>query len=202
MGIMQDLFQRNRYYVENPYKNFFEIQARDLNKNLVSFSGYKNKVLLIYNFCPIADKNFIKAEFDKLNQLKAKHINFEILAFPSCPGQQLSDEEMKKHILANEDINGSKNIKIFNRIYLNSSEMADAYKFCLRNSTLFDLKKGTAETAPDFTKFLIRKNGKVFEYYTYDMPLIEIDDNIHNLLNEKNSNFEVRTDYIKYNKYY
>ena len=34
MGVMHDLF-RSGNYVDNPYKSFFEIKARDLNKNIV-----------------------------------------------------------------------------------------------------------------------------------------------------------------------
>jgi glutathione peroxidase-family protein len=205
MGIMLDLFQRNRYYVENPYNNFFELKAKDMDKNLVSFEDYKNKVLLIVNFCPlVSDINLLKTEFNKLNDLKSSFKNnFEILAFPSCSGKQLSDKEMKEAVhksLTNED---DKTIKIFNRIYLNSNdELSDVYKFCLRNSSLFDVKKGTAESVKDLSKFLIRKNGKVFEYYTNDIPISEIEDNIRNLLNDKKNNIEIRTDFINYNKYY
>jgi glutathione peroxidase-family protein len=198
MGIMMDLFQRNRLYVDNPYNNFFELKAKDLQGEIVPFSKYANKVTLVYNFCPLTDANFLKSEFEKLDSLKSAHKKLEILAFPSCPGKQISDNEMSNLIKANQNISG---IKVFNRIYLDSSELSDVYKYCLRNSSLFDLKKGTAQGVPDFSKFLIRKNGKVYEYYTHDMPFDEIDDNIRNLESEKDSHVGIRTDYIRYNKY-
>jgi glutathione peroxidase-family protein len=208
MGIMLDLFQRNRYYVETPYNNFFELKAKDINKNIVPFSTYNHKVILVFNFCPAADNMSLKSQFEKLNELKTSINNprFEVFAFPSCQtidsNINLSDNESRELILKKNDIIDINNLRMFNRVYLNSSEMADVYKFCLKNSSLFDKTKGTAEGVRDYTKFLISKNGKVYEHYTRDIPNDELEDNIRNLLNERESNIDLRTDYINYNKYY
>ena len=192
---MLDLFH-NRNYVENPYNNFFEIRARDIDKNIINFSEYKNKVCLVVNYCPKTDN------LQNMIELKNKFSkdSFEILAFPSCENEKiyLSNKEMKDEILKN-DTDG---IKVFNRVYLNGDEIAEVYKYCLRNSNFFDIRKGTAQRInKKFEKFLIKKNGKLYGYFHRDILIDEIEENIKNLLSDKNENISIRKDYINYNKY-
>ena len=79
---MQDLFRKGNY-VDNPYNNFFEIRARDIDKNYVHMNQFNKKIILVVNISPV-DKN-LKLEYDKLLQLKDsfQNENLEILAFPS-----------------------------------------------------------------------------------------------------------------------
>ena len=78
---MHDIFKKGNY-VDNPYKSFFDIKARDLNKNMIHMNQFYKNILLIVNISPV-DKN-LKDEYEKLIQLKEsyKDENFEI--FDSC----------------------------------------------------------------------------------------------------------------------
>jgi len=113
MGVMLDLFRKGTY-ADNPYNNFFEIKARNLDKKTINMSDYEKKVVLLVNVSPF-DQNS-KEEFKKLNELKLKYKNepFEILAFPSSQIDKkvLTDDEMKLKMKEVGDINFS----VFNRV--------------------------------------------------------------------------------------
>lgn len=134
-------------YVDNPYRNFYEIKAYDLNRNLFTMKNYLNKVLIIVNVSPF-DPDAQK-EFEKLEELKKKfNDNVEILLFPCLEFDKKEIEnkelinELKKYSLMN-------NFKLFNRVNVSKYECAEIFKFCLRNSMLFELTRGKAKPLPN-----------------------------------------------------
>lgn len=211
MGMMMDLFKKGNY-VDNPYSSFYEISARDMEKNIINMKDYHRKVLLVVNVSPF-DKNS-KTEFEKLKDLKeALGDNFEVLAFPSGELEKvyISDREMKQEINSREFIDKNK-IKIFNRIFLNGNEICEVFKFCLRNSSFFRLREGTSiPMNKNFVKFLIDKNGKVYSQYLPDTENVEnllLEDAKKLLLDREESSksdykkeIKIRSDFISYDKF-
>ena len=205
MGVMHDLF-RSGNYVDNPYKSFFEIKARDLNKNLVQMNQYYKNILLVVNISP-TDNN-LKEEYDKLTTLKEcfKNDNFEILAFPSAQldNVEISDREMKEQLMSIEYVKDNMNsVRLFNRVYLNGEEISEVYKFLLRNSSLFMYREGKSQLLKENnSKFLLSKDGQVYSYYGRDTDMEEIKKNIRYLLAQNVDIKPVRNDLINFNKFY
>ena len=193
MGNTLVLFKKGNY-VDNPYNNFFEINARDINKNITSMKEYNKKVILVVNVSPF-DKDS-KSEFEKLNKLKESlGDGFEILAFPSGEIDRInvSDNEMKEAILAKKFIDTNK-IKVYNRVYFNGSETCEVLKYCLRNSNFFRMREGTSKfLEKNFVKFLIDKKGKVYSQYLPDLDIEEIIVDARKLLMEENQVLNMAT---------
>lgn len=205
MGVMHDLFRKGNY-VDNPYRSFFEIKARDINKNFVQMNQYYKNIVLVVNISPM-DKN-LEEEYDKLIQLKEafKNENFEILAFPSTQIDNvgLSDKEMKEQLMSKHYVKENMNrIRLFNRIYLNGEEIAEVYKYLYRNSSLFMYREGKSMVLDqNNTKFLVSKDGQVYSYFPNNTDLEEIKKNIQYLLAQKVDSSPIRNDFINFNKFY
>lgn len=205
MGVMMDLFKKGNY-VENPYQNFFEIKAKDIDKNVIRLDKYYTNTLLVANISP-CDKNFIQ-EYEKLIQLKNSFKNepFEILAFPSCQidNLELSDLEIKDKLLSEDIVQKNLDkIRLFNRVYVNGEEIPEVLKFCYRNSSLFMFREGKANYLDkNFSKFLIARNGSVYNYFPAEVDNDEIEKNIKYLIVQKLEKTKVRDDFINYNKFY
>jgi|LauGreDrversion4_2_1035121.scaffolds.fasta_scaffold514784_2 glutathione peroxidase-family protein len=118
MGHMLDLIRKGDY-VDNPYKSFYEIRARNLNLDYTYMNSYLSNVLLVVNVSPY-DKDF-QREIEELNEIKDKFKKeqFNILAFPSSQLDKLavSDKEMKEKLEEN-NIARYSNINFFNRVRL------------------------------------------------------------------------------------
>ena len=69
MGVMHDIFKKGNY-VDNPYKSFFEIKAKDLNKNMIHMNQFYKNIVLVVNISPI-DKN-LKEEYENLETERSK----------------------------------------------------------------------------------------------------------------------------------
>ena len=204
MGMMLDLYKKGNY-VDNPYNNFYEINARDLNKNPISMDKFKSKVLLIVNFNPF-DKN-LKQTYEKLIEMKENlGQDFEILAFPSSELDKInaSDREIKDQILSKEFVDQEK-INVFNRVYLNGDEIAEVYKYCQKNSGFFRVREGTSKPIEkNFVKFLIDKNGKVYSQYDKNNDEEEnvlLDDAKKLLEKTGEKNIVIRKDFTRYDKF-
>ncbi len=200
-----DIFKKGNF-VETPYQNFYEIRAKDFDRNLIKMDKFYKNTLLVVNISPY-DKNFDE-ELKKLIDLKNLFLNenFEILAFPSAQidNVELSDKEMLNALMSNEIIrNNLEKIKLFNRVYVNGEETCEVLKFCYRNSPMFMFREGKSKIIDkNFTKFLISRSGNVYSYYTPDINNEEIEKNIKYLIAQKLDKIKIREDFINFNKFY
>jgi len=205
MGVMHDIFKKGNY-VDNPYKSFFEIKAKDLNKNMIHMNQFYKNIVLVVNISPV-DKN-LKEEYDKLIQLKEsfKDEKFEILAFPSAQldNVELSDREMKEQLMSIDYVKENSNkIKLFNRVYLNGEEISEVFKYLYRNSSLFMYREGKSVLLNENnSKFLVSRDGQVYSYFGSHTDIDEIKKNINYLLAQKVDNQPIRNDFINFNKFY
>lgn len=205
MGIMMDLYKKGNF-VETPYNNFYEIKARDINKNIVPMKIFNSKILLVAHVSPF-DENFEK-EYERLLKIKNLFLtdNFEILVFPSADLDKVvvSDREMKERLLNIDIVKDNLNkVKIFNRIYLNGPETAEVFKYCYRNSPLFMYREGRAKYLDKkFSKFLISNSGKVYTYYPGNTKEDDIEKNVEYLLSQNPKEIKIREDFINFNKFY
>jgi glutathione peroxidase-family protein len=205
MGVMMDLFKKGNY-VENPYQNLFEIKAKDIDRNLIRLDKFYTNTLLVAHISP-CDKNF-NHEYEKLIQLKNSFKNqpFEILAFPSCQidNVEISDLEIKDKLLSEEIVNKNLDkIRLFNRVYVNGEEIPEVLKYCYRNSPLFMFREGKAKPLDkNFSKFLIARNGTVYNYFAPEVDNDEIEKNIKYVIAQKLEKTKVRDDFINFNKFY
>lgn len=205
MGVMLDIFKKGNY-VETPYNNFFEIKARDYEKNTIKMDKFYKNIVLVVNISPY-DKNFDN-ELQKLLKLKEAFINdnLEILAFPSSQLEEIevSDKDLKNILLSKEIIkNNLDKIKLFNRVYVNGEETSEVFKYCYRNSSMFQFREGKSILLDkNFTKFLISKTGMIHSFYTPDVDYEEIHKNIKYLMAQRLEKIKIRDDFIDFNKFY
>jgi glutathione peroxidase len=205
MGVMMDLFKKGNY-VDTPYHNFFEIRARDINKNHIQMRKFLKNIILVVNVSPLDPK--FEEEYEKLIKLKndLKGENFEILAFPSTQIDkvELSDREMKEKLMSIDTVRNNLNsVRLFNRVYLNGEEISDVFKYCYRNSSLFMYREGKSRLMNEnFSKFLISKDGKVYNYFPKDTDIDEIEKNVKFLSVQREQIDSIRDNFINFNKNY
>jgi glutathione peroxidase len=201
MGTLQDLYKKGNY-VDNPYKNFYEISAKDINKKIVQMDEFYKKIILVVNFSPF-DNDF-KEEFDKLINLKNNFGDkLEILAFPSTQidNLELSEREITEKI--NSMSLSMDKIRIFNKVYLNGDETSDVYKFCYRHSPLFLIKQGKSKyLGENFTKFLIDLNGQVYTMHNKAEDYSEIERDVKFLFGQRVDKIDIRKKFVVYNKFF
>lgn len=158
--------------------SIYQIRVEDINNNVVSFSRYKGKVLLIVN---TATECFFTPQYEELQKLYEmyKDKEFEILDFPcnqfgkDAPG-------------SNEEINDFCTVKFqttfprFEKINVNGDDESILYTYLKRHQKGFFNKK----IKWNFTKFLVDKNGKVIKRYSPRVKPMDIVEDIEKLLRE------------------
>lgn len=139
------------------------ISMRDIYQNLINFSQYQGKVLLIVNTaCKwlLSGKNFRQLSI-LYNQYRDKGL--EVLAFPCNQffwREFKTPEQIIRYI---RRLNIS--FTIFEKINVNGKNACELFKFLRKNSQLKGTKIGL-----NYGKFLVDRNGKVFKYYK---PLVD-----------------------------
>ena len=158
-------------------KSIYDYKVDDSQKNPVSLSDYKGKILLIVN---VASRCGLTPQYKGLQELYSKYSNkdFEILAFPCNqfgaqePG---SNEEIKEFC----DINFNVSFKIFDKINVNGSSASPLFKH-LKNEAKGVL--GSEAIKWNFTKFLIDNNGSVIKRYSPQTTPDKIDKDLSKIL--------------------
>ena len=91
---------------------------------------------------------------------------FQIFAFPCNQflGQEAcSNDDIKTFVKDKYGVD----FPMFAKCEVNGPNSHDVFKFCRKNSPLFDNKSEKLQSIPwNFTKFLIDKNGKVAGFFT------------------------------------
>ncbi len=159
--------------------SLYQIRVEDINNNVVSFSRYKGKVLLIVN---TATECFFTPQYEELQKLyeKFKDRDFEILDFP-C--NQFGNDAPG----SNEEINDYCTVKFqttfprFEKINVNGDDESILYTYLKRHQKGFLNKK----IKWNFTKFLVDKDGKVIKRYSPRIKPMQIAEDIEKLLKER-----------------
>lgn len=138
--------------------NVYKYEVLNIDKEEVSLSDYKGKVLLIVN---VASKCGFTPQYEGLEKIyrKYKPQGFEVLAFPCNdfkkqePG---TNEEIKNFCSVNYDVT----FPLFDKISVKGENKAPLYKMLTDNPVT-----GKSEVRWNFEKFLIDKNGNVVKRF-------------------------------------
>eukprot|EP01024_Parvocaulis_polyphysoides_P028774 TRINITY_DN25980_c0_g1_i1.p1 TRINITY_DN25980_c0_g1~~TRINITY_DN25980_c0_g1_i1.p1 ORF type:complete len:194 (-),score=15.07 TRINITY_DN25980_c0_g1_i1:165-746(-) len=150
--------RQQRLCITRMSAGFYDLQAKDINGDVVKFDDFKGKVLLITN---VACKcGYTRGNYQELSKLhdKYKDQGFEVVAFPcnQFGGQEPGSNEQIKDFVENKfDVQ----FKMMDKIDVNGPNTSPVWKYI----------KGACETcAGDVrwnfaAKFLVDKNGNVVE---------------------------------------
>ncbi|CAI9094642.1 OLC1v1030417C1 [Oldenlandia corymbosa var. corymbosa] len=155
-------------------KSIYDYTVKDIDKNDISLSSFKGKVLLIVNVaskCGLTSSNY--TELSHIYE-KYKGQGFEILAFPcnQFGGQEPgSNSDIKQFACTRFKAE----FPIFDKVDVNGPNTAPVYQFLKSNAGGFlgDLIKW------NFEKFLVDKNGKVVERYPPTTSPFQIEVSFH-----------------------
>ncbi|KAJ4712109.1 Glutathione peroxidase [Melia azedarach] len=161
-------------------QSIYDLTVKDAKGNDVSLSSYKGKVLLIVNVA--SECVFTGPNYTELNQLYAKYKDqgLEILAFPcnQFGGQEPGSNE---HILEVACTRFKAEFPIFGKIDVNGENTSPVYKILKAgNWTMFE-----DNIQWNFGKFLVDRNGKVYDRYYPSTSPLSIEHDIKKLLGIK-----------------
>lgn len=203
MGIMYDLMKRGTY-VDNPYRNIYEISTKDRNNNIISLGKFKNNVLLIVNVNSTTTPQSEGEQIEILNSIKSDFKDqVEILVFPT---NSIDNSELTSHeIQANIDKLGlDKKIQVLRKASIYGEDTCEVYKYLLRNSRMFGIREGKAKKIKkNFSKFIVNKNGEVSRFIDEEAGSDEnITSILEKLLSEKSDKkLYIRNDFINLGKF-
>jgi glutathione peroxidase len=156
--------------------SIYDIEAKDIDGNIVKLDKYKGKVMLIVN---VASKCGFTGQYKGLQELYDKYESkgLRILGFP-C-NQFLSqepgtEEEIKSFCTLNYGVK----FDMFSKIDVNGENTHPLYVYLKKNSGGFL----TDTIKWNFTKFLVDKDGKVIHRYAPSTTPAEIEKDIEKLL--------------------
>lgn len=157
--------------------SIYDFKMKDIDGNMVDFSKYKGKVLLIVN---VASQCGFTKQYSGLQELYLyyKSKGLEILAFPcnQFRGQEPgTNEEIKAFCTNKFDVS----FPLFDKIEVNGENEAPLYKFLKANQEVKDDIKW------NFTKFLVGRDGKIIARYEPQVTPEQLDDTINKLVFSK-----------------
>ncbi|GLJ09915.1 hypothetical protein SUGI_0118150 [Cryptomeria japonica] len=154
-----------------------DFNVKDIKGNDVSLTTYKGKVLLIVNVashCGLTTSNY-----QEMNELyiKFKDQGFEIVGFP-CNQFAAQEPGTNEEIAAIACTRFKANFPIFDKVDMNGDNAAPVYKFLKScRGGIFD-----ENIRWNFSKFLIDKDGNVFDRYAPITSPLNIEKDIKKLL--------------------
>lgn len=166
--------------------SFWDLEANDIQGNLVKFSDLKGKKLFILvnvaSACGLTNSNYrqLKKFHDKYNE----H-GLHIMGFPcnQFKGQESGCEADIEDVVRNKF---KIKFQMFSKIEVNGQECHPVYKFLRRNSELWDEKTGKAQEIPwNFAKFLVNADGNVIQFYSSEIKPNTFKDEIERILEYK-----------------
>lgn len=137
----------------------YNFEVLDANKETISLSEYKGKVLLIVNTASYC--GFTK-QFEGLQELYEKYQSegLEILGFP-CNQFNEQDPDSIDEIVKNCQLNYGVTFKMFDKVEVNGDNAHPLFTF-LKSQQKGLLKE---DIKWNFTKFLVDKEGQVVDRY-------------------------------------
>lgn len=133
---------------------FYEMKMESITGEMVSFSEYRDQVLLIVN---LASQWGLTNHYAGLRKLHEENDGFQVLGFPCNqfgaqePG---SNEEILEFAKSKYDVN----FPMFARIEVNGDGACGLYTWLKSEKAN---PEGVEDIAWNFTKFLVGKNGEV-----------------------------------------
>lgn len=140
--------------------SLYDFSMPDLQGATISFSGFKNKVLLIVN---TASKCGFTPQYEGLEKLYEKYRTqgFEILGFPCNQfGQQ--EKGSNDEIASFCQLNYGVTFPMFSKIEVNGDGAAPLYKHLKKQAPGI---MGSKAIKWNFTKFLVGRDGRVVRRY-------------------------------------
>jgi len=171
----------SRSEVKSMNKSVYDFHANTIDGKDKSLSDYKGKVLLIVN---VASKCGYTPQYKGLEEIYQKYHSkgLEILGFPCNqfgsqePG---SAEEIKSFCSLNYGVT----FPLFEKIDVNGNNAHPLYKYLTVTKPGI---LGTKAIKWNFTKFLIDRNGNIFDRYASNTTPDDITKYIEKLLNDGN----------------
>lgn len=158
--------------------NFYHLEAKKMNGQMVRMDEYQGKVVLIVN---TASKCGLTPQFKELEALYQdyKPQGFEVLGFP-CNQFAKQDSGSNEEIHEFCQLNYGVSFNMFEKIDVNGKDAHPLYKY------LKDEAKGllSKDIKWNFTKFLIDRNGNVIKRYAPTVSPLKIKTDIEKLLNK------------------
>ena len=156
--------------------NFYHLEAKKMNGQMVRMDEYQGKVVLIVN---TASKCGLTPQFTELEELnkKYKEKGLEILGFP-CNQFAKQDSGSNEEIHSFCQLNYGVSFNMFEKIEVNGKNAHPLYRF------LKDQQGGImgSDIKWNFTKFLIDRDGNVVKRYAPIVKPSKIESDIKDLL--------------------
>ena len=154
--------------------SIYDFSAENIKGEMVDFSNFKNKTLLIVN---TASKCGFTPQYKGLEELYEKYKNkgFLVLGFP-CNQFGNQESGSRGQIEQFCQLNYNVSFPLFNKIKVNGKDTHPLYKYIKKQAPGF---LGTEKIKWNFTKFLVNKDGKVLKRFASAVtpekiaPLIE-----------------------------
>lgn len=158
--------------------NFYELEAKKMNGQMIKMEQYKGNVVLVVN---TASKCGLTPQFKELEELYQTYHSkgLEILGFP-CNQFAKQDSGSNEEIHEFCQLNYGVSFNMFEKIDVNGKDAHPLYKY------LKDEAKGllSKDIKWNFTKFLIDRNGNVIKRYAPTVSPLKIKTDIEKLLNK------------------
>lgn len=144
-------------------KRFYELQAKTIEGEVIDFSEFKGKVLLISNIALNCATTIQLYDFEKLNQ-KYKGKNFEILGIPSKDFSPISKDgqDEKQHIKKVCFKDYGVTFKVFEPMTTTGESICGLASHLIKSGD----EKINGPVTFNFEKFLIGKDGKIRKRYS------------------------------------
>lgn len=157
---------------------FYDYTVKNDKNTDLALSQYKGKVVLVVN---VASKCGFTPQYAGLEDLykKFKDKNFVILGFP-CNQFGAQEPGSNEEIQSFCQLNYGVSFPVMAKVDVNGSNASPIYKFLKEKAPGI---LGTEAIKWNFTKFLVDKEGKVFNRYAPNTEPKDIEKDIAGLLN-------------------
>ena len=156
--------------------NFYELEAKKMNGQMIKMEQYKGNVVLVVN---TASKCGLTPQFKELEELYQTYHSkgLEILGFP-CNKFAKQDSGSNQEIQEFCQLNYGVTFNMFEKIEVNGAHAHPIYRYLKQEvKGLFG-----SEIKWNFTKFLIDRDGNVIKRYAPTVKPSKIANDIEKLL--------------------